>query len=113
MFHIRQIRVRLLLIIAAVGLFAVSLVPGVASSSLSVDFYCLSLGHGRLECHAQGIGGTGGYTYTWQPTPILGSGSFVIIRCTNGQNKTVSVTVKDSSGATASASGTFFCGAAQ
>lgn len=110
MLNTHWIRACLLLIIVAVGLVAPSVTPRAESQALSVDFFCVSIGGGRLHCTATASGGTGSYTYTWSPSPFSGSGNSVLIRCIAFKNKNVQVTVMDSSGATASGSGTFFCG---
>jgi len=103
--------IRALLITFAVGLLTVSGTRGSASTTVSVGLYCISLGHQRLECHADASGGTGSYTYQWSPTPIIGSGDFVIVRCAQAyHNQSVIVTVTDSNGSSDTASTIAFCG---
>jgi hypothetical protein len=71
--------------------------------------YCISIGHGRGECHAEVSGATGPVTYTWNPTPYAGSGDYVLIYCTAYRNKTVTLTVSDGS-SSSTAQTTFYCG---
>lgn len=109
MFNIHRIRA-LALIIAVVGLLATSVIPGAASTTLSVDLvYCSSLGGGSFECYATLSGGTGPYTYTWTPTPVVNHGYYMTGNCTVGRPKVVHLTVTDSTGATDSQSGSFQC----
>ncbi|MBV9792275.1 MAG: hypothetical protein JOZ51_29085 [Chloroflexi bacterium] len=100
-----------LLVLAFIAIAAMSATPPAHAATLRIDnLYCLSLGHGRAECQASASGGTGSYTYTWNPTPYAGSGGYVLIYCTAYRNKTVNLTVRDSSGATVSSSTVFYCG---
>ncbi len=105
----------LMLIIVLVGLLGVSGRSGAAPTPVAVGIYCISLGHQRLECHADVSGGTGSYTtWQWTPTPMAGSTDFVIVRCAQAyHNQTVSLTVTDSLGAQGSDQTTAFCGDAQ
>ena len=106
--------IRTLVLVAALGLVGASGTPGAPSTTLTVGLYCASLGHQRLECDADASGGTGSYTYQWTPTPVLGGQEYAIVRCWAAyRNQSVSVTVTDSGGATATASTTVFCGDAQ
>jgi hypothetical protein len=96
----------LLLLTAA----TVSTSTPVHASGPAIDFLdCINKGPGRLHCLASVSGGTGIYTYTWMPAPSYGSGGSVTIDC-YANYQAVTVTVTDSSGATASRSGDFYCG---
>jgi hypothetical protein len=98
------------------GLAAFAPAPAAApagdASTLSVSLYCISLGHGRFECQYSVSGGTGVYTYSWNPAPTFGGngGGTAIVPCTAYRNKTVTLTVTDSNGESGTASGTFYCG---
>jgi hypothetical protein len=114
MFSTHGIRA-LVLTIVAVGLLLIPGKSGTASPTpVAVGIYCISLGHQRLECHADVSGGTGVYTYQWSRTPIAGSTDLVIVRCARAySNQTVTLTVTDSGGATGSSTTTTFCGDAE
>jgi len=106
--------IRALLITTALGLLAIPGTRGSASTTVAAGLYCISLGHQRLECHADASGGTGSYTYAWSPTPLTGSGDLVIVRCAQAyHNQSVTVTVTDSNGASDTASTVAFCGDAE
>jgi hypothetical protein len=114
MFKVRWIRA--LILIIAVGLMCVSGTRTKAAPTLAVGIYCISLGHARLECHADVSGGTGSYSYAWTPTPTQGGSGqdFVIVRCAAAYtNQGVSLTVTDSNGATGSDSTVHYCGNAE
>lgn len=116
MFNSKWTRV-LALIIVLVGLLGISSRSGAAPTPVAVGIYCISLGHQRLECHADVSGGSGVYTtWQWTPTPLpAGNGTdFVIIRCAQAMhNQTVYLTVTDSLGAQGSDQTTHFCGDAE
>ena len=99
---------------ASLGLAGAAPAPAPQAASGSTIYiaslYCISIGHGRGECHAEVGGATGTVTYTWNPTPYAGRGDFVLIYCTAYKNKTVSLTVTDSNGGSDYAQTTFYCG---
>lgn len=107
-------RIRALaLTVAALGLLAVP-TKSAAPTPLNVWLYCISIGHQRLECQYEVTGGTGVYTYLWKPKPYAGgsipSGT-ALVNCTRAYSyQTVTLTATDSSGATASATYTAYCG---
>lgn len=99
------------LTVAATGLLGSTPAPSRAMTALQIDYmYCLSTGHGRAECQSSVSGGTGSYTYTWNPRPYAGPQGHVLIYCTAYSYKTVTLTVTDSSGATSTVQNTFYCG---
>lgn len=110
-------RIRLVVVffmLAVVGLLSASWAPNRAATVLTTGLDCYALGHGRMQCEATPEGGTGSYvSYAWTPTPTAGGGALMISNCTQWHYYTASVTVTDSDGATASASGTFYCGTPQ
>lgn len=71
-------------------------------------------GEGTGACSATVTGGTGTYSYTWEPQPIFttNGGSWARIPCTLGYYQNVWLTVTDSGGATDTFSTGFFCGEA-
>jgi hypothetical protein len=104
----------LALVIVAAGFLVSPGTSGAARRTVAVGIYCISLGHQRLECHADVSGGTGSYTYQWTPTPTTGHTDFVIVRCASAySNQAVSLTVTDSGGAMGSDSTVAYCGDAQ
>ena len=102
----------LVVLAATVGLTGAGPAPAPQKAAKSIyvaSLYCISIGHGRGECHAE-VGGTRApVTYTWNPTPYAGSGDFVLIYCTAYRNKTVTLTVSDGS-SSSTAQTTFYCG---
>lgn len=117
MFNAKWTRVLVLIIVlvAAVGFLGFSSRSSAAPTPVAVGIYCISLGHQRLECHADVSGGSGVYTtWQWVPTPTAGSTDFVIVRCAQAyHNQTVSLTVTDSLGAQGSDQTTHYCGDAE
>src|SRR5688500_18184174 len=81
---------------------AATAAPAPSARTLSIDnLYCISLGHGRLECQYSISGGSGTVTTSWSPTPTWGGsaeGEFAIVPCTAYRNKTVTLTVTDTGG---------------
>lgn len=101
-----------LLAAAAGGMLGATPAPGAADMAISIDYlYCISLGHGRLECQYEVSGASGTVTYTWSPQPTFGGGSggFAIVPCNPYQYRTVTLTVSDGSSSDM-ASGQFWCG---
>ena len=100
--------------VAAAVLSAVPFMRGAAQTTLTVNLYCISAGHQRLDCQAYPSGGSGTYVYYhWTPTPVGGyqGGQYALIPCARAYaNQTASVTVTDSNGATGSATRTAYCG---
>jgi hypothetical protein len=117
MFKTKSTRALVLIVVlvAIIGLLGVSSKSVAAPTPVAVGIYCISLGHQRLECHADVSGGTGVYTtWLWTPTPQTGSTDFVIVRCAQAyHNQSVSLTVTDSLGAQGSDSTVAYCGDAQ
>ncbi|HEX2202751.1 MAG TPA: hypothetical protein VHG91_05625 [Longimicrobium sp.] len=79
------------------------------------DVYCLPNGAsygggGTGSCVATVTGGTGVYTYSWEPEPVSTSGSRARIPCVLGSYQNVWLTVTDSNGATDFFATSFFCG---
>ena len=100
----------LTLIAIVILLLAAPVRRGSARTPLSVSMYCLYTSYQLLDCEASPSGGTGTYTYQWTPTPSWGGNETALISCQYNRNKTVSVIVTDSDGATASATAVAFCG---
>ena len=119
MFNSKRTRVLVLIIVlvAVVGSLGVSSRSSAAPTPVAVGIYCISLGHQRLECHADVSGGSGIYTtWQWTPTPLpAGNGTdLVIVRCAQAYaNQAVSLTVTDSLGAQGSDQTTHYCGDAE
>lgn len=106
----------LTLTVAVLALLAAPVRRSAARTGLNSSVFCDSQGHQVLECFAEAFGGTGSYTYQWNPTPFGtgNDGSYALVHCGPvGTNETVSVTVTDSSGATSSSYYVAFCGDAQ
>lgn len=111
----------MLLALAAVG--AASSSPAREAAAFApldiTNLYCVangasSSGEGTGTCIASVSGGTGVYTYSWEPEPIrtYDGGSQARIPCLLGSDLEVWLTVTDSNGATAFEATTFFCGEA-
>ncbi len=107
-----RILVLIIVLVAIVGSLGVSSRSSAAPTPVAVGIYCISLGHQRLECHADVSGGSGVYTtWQWTPTPLAGSTDFVIVRCAHAYaNQAVSLTVTDSLGAQGSDQTVAYCG---
>lgn len=104
---------------AAVGLLGASPPHGTApSQTLTItSVSCLSngassTGDGTGTCFASVTGGTGIYTYAWEPEPVRSSGNSARIPCILNSSRNVWLTVTDSNGATAFFATSFFCGEA-
>lgn len=103
----------------AVLLFAlaVSAAQPAHASTLTVGLLsCEGIGGGnttaRFYCEGSVSGGVGGNTYTWSmggTQTNWADGSSLYGYCRVGKSSLVQFTVRDSSGATASASTTFYC----
>lgn len=118
MIGIRHVRA-LAFACAAVGLTGFSSPQGTApAQTLTInDVNCLSngaswTGEGSGTCSSSVSGGTGVYTYSWEPQPERDYGSWARIPCILGSNRNVWLTVTDSNGATAFFATSFFCGEA-
>ena len=86
-----------------------------AVRSLSASVSCLPngaspAGYGTGSCVVSATGGTGIYSYAWEPEAERISGNRARIPCTLENYQNVIVTVTDSNGATATATTTFYCG---
>lgn len=64
---------------------------------------------GTGTCVATVTGGTGIYTYSWEPEPVRVSGNRARIPCILNSNQNVWLTVTDSNGASAFFATSFFC----
>jgi hypothetical protein len=64
----------LVLIVVLIGLLGISSKSVAAPTLVAVGIYCISLGHQRLECHADVSGGTGGFSRCLNWTLSLSSG---------------------------------------
>ncbi|WP_325310734.1 hypothetical protein [Longimicrobium sp.] len=101
--------------IAAAGLLGAAPAPGAAATTpLSIDyFYCISLGHGRMECQAQASGGTGSYTFSFTPSTfyVSQSGGYVDwgSYCNPYRVSSATVTVNDGT-SSVTQSTSFYCG---
>ena len=101
---------------AAVGVMGAAPAPEiVAARSLAASVSCLPngaspSGGGTGACVASVTGGTGIYSYAWEPEPERVSGNRARIPCVLNNYQNVIVTVTDSNGATATATTTFYCG---
>jgi len=99
---------------AAGGPSAATAAPAPRASTLTIDYlYCISLGHGRLDCEYSISGGSGTVTTHWIPTPTFGggpTGSTAVIPCNPYQYRTVTLTVTDTNGGNAFASTQGYCG---
>lgn len=106
-------RIRTLVAAAAAvgGLTAAAPAPA-AQKHITIDqLYCISLGHGRLECQYSVSGAAGPVVYTWSPQPTVGGGDggFAIVPCNPYRYRTVTLSVTD--GITSDTqSGQFWCG---
>ncbi len=83
------------------------------AAALSVIAHCESTGGGGFLCDAFPSGGVSPYRYTWTPgsgaTITQNFGGTIFGQCTVGRVISMSVTVRDSRGATASDSTSFRC----
>jgi hypothetical protein len=127
MIRTRQLRA-VAVALAAVGMMGSTAMQGAASPAAApqpsparafrtplylYNLYCLSTGNGTAWCYAEARGGTGGYTYTWDPQLYAGSsetGGSGFIYCTPYRDNDVVLTARDSSGATLTAYSTVYCG---
>lgn len=80
-----------------------------ARTGLVVAISCEGIAYDYLLCHADVGGGTGPYTYQWGPAPLTGSGEWKRVPCSGIGSRTISVTVTDANGETASYSDLFYC----
>lgn len=91
--------------------------PARAADPLTVSLYCEGTGGGSVYanfvCDAYTNGGTGGNTFTWAGNSYVSFTTFgngyVLGRCRVGQRGSVTVKVKDSSGAIATDTASFHC----
>lgn len=79
------------------------------------DVYCLPNGadpggDGTGTCVAYVSGGTGIYSYSWEPEPVRVTGNRARIPCMLDNDQNVWLTVTDSNGATAFSATSFYCG---
>lgn len=104
----------------AVLLFAVAVSAATPAhaATLTIDVLdCNSLRNGRKTtgflCEAYVSGGTGGNTYTWSVRALSqedwANGSTLNSQCSVGTWQSVQLTVRDSSGARATPSRSFYC----
>lgn len=107
---------RRLLAVLLLALVASTATPAHAATLTVNVLDCNSLEDGRKTsrfiCEAYVSGGTGGNTYSWSAagTPTNTSGSSTLISyCSVGTSVSVQFTVRDSSGARATASTRFYC----
>jgi hypothetical protein len=96
--------------VAAAGLIAGVVLPvaPASASALTVQLGCESLGESRIACDASVSGGTPQYSYRWSLGSAFGGGS-VSFGCFPGSRPSVTVTVTDAVGATASATSGALC----
>jgi hypothetical protein len=119
MLNTRRIRLLVSFVIAVVALLVVSIAPSLATTVLTTQVDCYSLGHGRMQCEAQVSGGTGVYvSHTWTPTPFVdgggNGGQFLMTGfCSPYHYGSASFSVTDSGGASDTGYAGFFCGDAQ
>lgn len=99
---------RLFILLALVAATASVSTPAHAST-LAVEAYCLPAGWGSTECYASASGGTEYYTYEWTPAPFLAGDRSALFYCRRYWYNSYTVTVTDSSGATAYAEGWTYC----
>lgn len=86
----------------------------VASTLTVTSLQCYDVGGGgkyynNTECYASASGGTGAYTWEWDVIVTSGNENSPYISGVCTDSYPVTVTVRDSSGATASLSRTFVC----
>lgn len=85
------------------------------AAALSVDLHCESTGGGGFLCDAYTSGGVGSLTFTWtvgaNASITQNFGETIFGRCMVGRVINVSVRVRDSQGATANDSTSFYCSA--
>jgi hypothetical protein len=101
----------------AISLMGSSPAQGTAASRTLtiVELSCLPNGaspngDGTGTCVASVTGGTGIYTYSWEPEPERMTGNRARIPCILDYDRNVWLTVTDSNGATAFEATSFFCG---
>jgi hypothetical protein len=110
---------RHLVAVLLLGAAIVTVQPVAAYEPLTIiSLQCESLGGGRATCRAEVTGGTGSYTYTWTKrqagttytTTLSSTTSTTFHGCSIGKSYFVTVTVRDSAGATAvDDSGSYTC----
>jgi hypothetical protein len=109
--HIRSMEVTAVVALAVGSV--ISSAPPASATTLTASVTCESRPIG-FSCDGYASGGTGVYTFSWsKPTNTrtdLATSSSVTVRCPVGTGGSIMFTVRDSSGATASASGFSRCG---
>jgi len=98
-------------IMLVAGLVGALLLPTTSASAagpLGVTMLCESLGGSRIDCETNVSGGVAPYTYVWSLGPQF-HGSSASFGCSPGHSVTVTVTVTDSVGSSASTTRSPFC----
>ncbi|HEU4325572.1 MAG TPA: hypothetical protein VFS21_20700 [Roseiflexaceae bacterium] len=115
-FSIRPFASVVLAVLIALGAALTSARPAHATDPLEVSVFCEGVGGGstfaQFICDAYASGGTGTYTYTWTGSTyveIFGNGSSARGNCRVRFRASATVTVQDSAGNTASATGPIRC----
>ena len=82
--------------------------PASATDPLTISYASCAAQHATVECAGRASGGSGGNAFTWSPTPSSVYNAFdsstAVTHCVTGISYTLTLTVRDSSGATASKS---------
>jgi len=80
------------------------------SSTLYADVSCVNIGHTSARCDYWVSGGTAPYTYSWSPTkPYMVGDGYAYFKCNPYEWWGNNLTVRDATGATATAFGSADC----
>ncbi len=106
MFRSYPVRALLVVPLAALRLgIGTDPLPASTTAPLSISYASCAAQHASVECAGRVSGGSGGTTFAWSPTPSAVYHGFdsstAVTHCVTGVSYTLTLTVRDSSGATA------------